>query len=156
MKLINADKLEVHEQLSPLGNGMYESTFIVYKDDIDKQPTVDAIPVDFIKKKIDKYRKKEDQAKDEPLSGYFKWVSTSKRRSLEWLLLDWKAEQDIVDVPVIHGKWLPKHHYIAGYEFASGHICSECGNDALNAEGDDFLTDFCPNCGAKMDGEIDE
>ena len=57
--------------------------------------------------------------------------------------------------PVRHGKWLPKHHYIAGYEFVSGHICSECGNDALNAEGDDFLTDYCPNCGAKMDGEIE-
>lgn len=54
-------------------------------------------------------------------------------------------------VPVRHGKWLPKHHYIAGYEFVSGHICSECGNDALNAEGDDFLTDFCPNCGVRMD-----
>ena len=57
--------------------------------------------------------------------------------------------------PVRHGKWLPKHHYIAGYEFVSGHICSECGNDALNAEGDDFLTDYCPNCGALMDGEVE-
>lgn len=56
--------------------------------------------------------------------------------------------------PVRHGEWLPKHHYIAGYEFVSGHICSECGNDALNAEGDDFLTDFCPNCGAKNGGEV--
>ena len=69
------------------------------------------------------------------------------------------ADDAIVDaptveaVPVVHGKWLPKHHYIAGYEFVSGHICSECGNDALNAEGDDFLTDFCPNCGARMDAE---
>lgn len=52
--------------------------------------------------------------------------------------------------PVKHGRWLPKHHYIAGYEFVSGHICSECGNDALNAEGDDFLTEFCPSCGARM------
>lgn len=58
--------------------------------------------------------------------------------------------------PVRHGRWLPKHHYIAGYEFVSGHICSECGNDALNAEGDDFLTDFCPNCGARMDAERKE
>lgn len=55
--------------------------------------------------------------------------------------------------PVRHGMWLPKHHYIAGYEFVSGHICSECGDDALNAEGDEFLTDYCPNCGAKMDAE---
>ena len=55
--------------------------------------------------------------------------------------------------PVRHGKWLPKHHYIAGYEFVSGHICSECGNDALKAEGDAFLTDYCPHCGAKMDEE---
>lgn len=61
--------------------------------------------------------------------------------------------QPTVDaVPVRHGKWLPKHHYIAGHEFVSGHICSECGDDALNAEGDEFLTDYCPNCGADMRG----
>ena len=55
--------------------------------------------------------------------------------------------------PVRHGMWLPKHHYIAGHEFASGHICSECGDDALNAEGDEFLTGYCPNCGARMRDE---
>lgn len=54
---------------------------------------------------------------------------------------------------VRHGMWLPKHHYIAGHEFVSGHICSECGDDALNAEGDEFLTDYCPWCGARMDEE---
>ena len=52
---------------------------------------------------------------------------------------------------VRHGKWLPKHHYIAGHEFVSGHICSECGDDAMNAEGDEFVTDYCPWCGARMD-----
>lgn len=68
--------------------------------------------------------------------------------------LRWLNDAPTADVePVRHGKWLPKHHYIAGYEFVSGHICSECGNDALNAEGDDFLTDFCPWCGARMDLE---
>lgn len=45
MRLIDADKLEAHEQILPLGNGMYESVFIVYKDDIDDMPTVDAVPV---------------------------------------------------------------------------------------------------------------
>ena len=68
--------------------------------------------------------------------------------------LNWLNHAPTVDaVPVRHGKWLPKHHYIAGYEYVSGHICSECGNDALNAEGDEFLTDFCPKCGAMVDEE---
>lgn len=48
MRLIDADKLEDHEQIIPLGNAMYESTFVVYKDDIDQQPTVEAIPISFI------------------------------------------------------------------------------------------------------------
>lgn len=60
---------------------------------IDNLPTVDAIPIEFIKKKINKIREIEDQAKDEPLSAYFKLVRTSERCSLEWLLLDWKAEE---------------------------------------------------------------
>lgn len=63
-------------------------------------------------------------------------------------------EMPIVDaLPVRHGEWLPIHHYIAGHEVVLGYICSECGNGALNAEGEDFLTDFCPNCGARMDEE---
>ena len=66
---------------------------------------------------------------------------------------DVKKAPTIDAVPVRHGRWLPKHHYIAGYDFVSGHICSECGDDALNAEGTDFLTDFCPHCGARMDEE---
>ena len=66
-----------------------------------------------------------------------------------------KHGKEVEFAKVRHGKWLPKHHYIAGYEFVSGYICSECGNDALNAEGDDFLTDYCPNCGARMDDETD-
>lgn len=68
--------------------------------------------------------------------------------------INWLNHAPTVDaVPVRHGKWLPKHHYVAGHEFVSGHICSECGDDALNAEGDEFLTDYCPNCGARMDAE---
>ena len=40
MRLIDADKLEVHEQLKPLGNGKYEYIKVVYKDDIDDVSTI--------------------------------------------------------------------------------------------------------------------
>lgn len=56
-------------------------------------------------------------------------------------------------VPVRHGKWVPKYIRICGQDWASGMKCSECGEDALDAEGDEFLTDYCPNCGARMDEE---
>ena len=53
-------------------------------------------------------------------------------------------------VPVKHGKWIPKMIIIGGCDHFYGTKCSECGNDALNAEGNDFLTDYCPYCGARM------
>lgn len=48
--------------------------------------------------------------------------------------------------PVVHGDWI-------GY-FPH---CSVCGEEALSRDngtlhGAYFLTDYCPNCGAKMDG----
>lgn len=45
MRLVNADKIEPHEQLEPLGNGKYEYVRVAYMDDIDALPTVDAVPV---------------------------------------------------------------------------------------------------------------
>ena len=43
MRLIDADVLETHEQLEPLGNGKYEYVEVVYKDDIDNAPTIEII-----------------------------------------------------------------------------------------------------------------
>ena len=40
MRLIDADALEPHEQLEPLGNGQYEYVKFVYMDDIDVMPTI--------------------------------------------------------------------------------------------------------------------
>lgn len=45
MRLIDADKLETHEQMEPMGNGMYEYVEVVYKDDIDDAPAIDAVEV---------------------------------------------------------------------------------------------------------------
>ena len=30
--------------------------------------------------------------------------------------------------------------------------CSECGEQALEEYGEEKLSDFCPHCGAKMEG----
>ena len=57
--------------------------------------------------------------------------------------------------PVVHGRWL--------YDSGSGkHFCSACDEEALSFKKDTLyggdlyevcLTDYCPNCGAKMDGD---
>ena len=67
--------------------------------------------------------------------------------------LDQIDQQPAVDaVEVVHGRWL--------YDNGSGkYFCSACDEDALSFKkdtlyGDDLyeecLTDYCPNCGAKM------
>ena len=64
----------------------------------------------------------------------------------------YEAEDNLCDYfePVVHGEWK-----------AGGGIyyCSECGEGALyryigsyNPDIYQKLTDYCPNCGAKMDG----
>lgn len=45
MRLVDADKIEPHEQFEALGNGKYEFVRVAYMDDIDALPTVDAVPV---------------------------------------------------------------------------------------------------------------
>lgn len=43
--------------------------------------------------------------------------------------------------PVVHGEWVYD-------EFDIPH-CSECGHEVMP----NLISPFCPNCGAKMDGE---
>lgn len=58
--------------------------------------------------------------------------------------------------PVKHGRWIKSK--------AGGVLCSECCSYALYVEKGSFTTKrieqeksaYCPNCGAKMDGGVDE
>ena len=66
-----------------------------------------------------------------------------------------EVEQAIKDAPtvdaepVVHGRWVKK---TADYVYY--YACSECGEPVLKSQwGNDFFSDYCPNCGAKMDGE---
>ena len=55
---------------------------------------------------------------------------------------EWLDEQPTIDsVPVVHGRWIPVYSEIA--------VCSICGHVTGG-----LLTNYCPNCGAKMDGEV--
>lgn len=47
--------------------------------------------------------------------------------------------------PVRHGRWERKRHKLFGNSY--DYVCSACGCDYALAE-----YDYCPNCGAKMDG----
>lgn len=49
--------------------------------------------------------------------------------------------------PVVHGRWVT--HYRSGTPVAEGYVSTCC--DMWNSR----KSDYCPNCGAKMDGGAD-
>ncbi len=75
------------------------------------------------------------------------------------------ADMPTADVaPVVHGVWIPVHESeisgwnpeVAGIDPIGGYICSACKNEAIYDCNDKFvLSDYCPNCGARMDGDSD-
>lgn len=51
--------------------------------------------------------------------------------------------------PVRHGRWIEHKHFNHDHYIDSTYECSEC-----NVE-EPLTSDYCPNCGAKMDGGFD-
>lgn len=67
-------------------------------------------------------------------------------------LCDNSCESYIEVEPVRYGRWVEyENEADRGY-----HYCSECKHQAFNYdEGDcnvEILSDYCPNCGCRMDG----
>lgn len=63
--------------------------------------------------------------------------------------------------PVVHGLWMPIRESemtgwdpaVAGRDPVGGYICSVCKEEAVYDCNDEFvLSNYCPVCGAKMDG----
>ena len=75
------------------------------------------------------------------LEYVFKWLSEEFE-----IVDDWQTA-DIA--PVRHGRWIEHKHFHHDHYTDSTYECSEC-----NAE-EPFTSDYCPNCGAKMDGGAD-
>ena len=61
----------------------------------------------------------------------------------------WLEALPAADVqPVKHGKWIPVTNGRGGNE------CNQCHAYAPSYQnGSEYKTKYCPNCGAKMDGE---
>lgn len=49
--------------------------------------------------------------------------------------------------PVVHGRWVT--HYRSGTAVAEGYVSTCC--DMWN----DRKSDYCPSCGARMDGDVE-
>lgn len=61
------------------------------------------------------------------------------------MMLRWIRKQPTADVaPVVHGRWVT--HYRSGTTVAEGYVSTCC--DMWNNR----KSDFCPNCGARMNG----
>ena len=50
--------------------------------------------------------------------------------------------------PVRHGRWIESDDEYVGMFLK----CSVCGEDFVSREADFARTNYCPNCGARMDG----
>lgn len=64
--------------------------------------------------------------------------------------------------PVVYGRWIPVQESemtgwqpeLAGRDPICGYVCSVCKEEATFDCNDEFvLSNYCPNCGAKMDSE---
>ena len=76
------------------------------------------------------------------------YIDREKAKSLLHIEYAYAAEQLFDEIPaddvapVVHGRWVPFHSEAAG----DIQYCSAC------EIGFDAKTDYCPHCGAKMDG----
>ena len=65
-------------------------------------------------------------------------------------VLEYAENLPAADVaPVVHGRWISKNNH--GYEWVF--VCSNC--DYVDGYPFNDRPNYCPNCGAKMDGGID-
>ncbi len=82
------------------------------------------------------------------LLGKMGFNPVSAEMVLQWM--DEYIKKNTIDaVEVVHGRWV-KQVENGMYWY----VCSECGEEVPKTRyKHDFFSDYCPNCGAKMDGD---
>ncbi len=61
------------------------------------------------------------------------------------LIEEFVKEMPTIKTEVRHGRWNYRHEDDWCY-------CTACGTDAEGSDGECLETDYCPHCGARMDG----
>lgn len=74
-------------------------------------------------------------------------------------LLEDVPSEDVA--PVRHGHWdvrepMPMHDIKGNLSWGNWYVCTGCGFATTAIEGHITQYRYCPNCGARMDGEDDE
>ena len=92
------------------------------------------------RKPFNKYTAAEGRAKNGPVVIIYK----PKRKNL--------ADAPAVSVPVVHGRWILLGKNEHDYETSVEEKCSLCGRYVYRYD-TELQDNYCPNCGAKMDGE---
>lgn len=97
-----------------------------------------------------------DQIEIEEYDCEIRLLTEEEQRQME--ALDAKRRKAVIPLyevaPIRHGRWLYKPEM---YDESTWE-CSECGEPYTLIDGApvDNLYFYCPNCGARMDGEQDE
>lgn len=63
-----------------------------------------------------------------------------------------ETEPTVDAVEVVHGEWeFCEEHWTGDVTYR----CSNCGDELATLRGIEIDWNFCPNCGAKMDGKVE-
>ena len=74
------------------------------------------------------------------------WMDEGDERALVECC-NFKNKEDFVEVK--HGEWIDRDESY----WETRCTCSNCNKDGITIDGYPVHTDYCPNCGAKMDGD---
>lgn len=147
MRLIDADKIEyTHEVARSLDDGHNWNELCVTKDEIDDMPTVFQTMNQQEHKSLVEWK--------EDFKGFVECLDMPRD--------DYNGIMAYIDEvpsaePRKKGKWIKIPEFcgddVSG--FVDNHFsCSECKKEAeINSWGFYILSDFCPNCGARMVSE---
>ena len=86
------------------------------------------------------------------LKEHYSWWGDTEQRQIFDTIVDLQPAADVAEVR--HGRWRIITE-IKGNETKEKVVCNRCFNSAHRDFRGFIISDYCPNCGAKMDGKTE-